>query len=337
MTESNSLPVREFVYMDVPKLYSLYSQTFKGVRDSFEEEKINQLVTAETQGIPFGSAKETSEGLQSVRHREYGVLHDHMYNLLENKLASIIKNAADVPQENLSATLMQSPIVKVAGPAEIEDFERLAEFTEKFNELAEAIAYAQSSHDPKLVENAALAATASHQTRKKLDAERAELIRKLTYVAGLAHDEQNLSNLRLFIKMFNPTGYFVSISPANNKTIHYRGVVNKSWLRMESELLRKLYGAQSNFPWTMVGTVTHIQGTLAKPSNPKERIASIQPTRTEEEQKQNPMMLDAYRGMFRAALAFERMFLESDSGFEVVLAPLAIYREFHVAPDVVTT
>ena len=96
------------------------------------------------------------------------------------------------------------------------------------------------------------------------------------------------------------------------------------------QLIRHLYGGQSESPWTMVGTVTHTQGSYVDLQNEtKSDEASTMPF-ARKDASGSPMMLDAYRRMFRSLRTFERMFLESDKGSEIILSPLAIYREFQL-------
>ena len=125
-----------------------------------------------------------------------------------------------------------------------------------------------------------------------------------------------MDNLSYFAGLFHTDGYDILISP-NDGTVLYRGVVDKNWLRISPQLISSMYGGQSEAPWTMVGMVTHIQGTYVV----QEQMPIANTTIT-------PMMLDAYRNMFRSARVFERMFLESDNLTEIVVSPLAIYRSF---------
>jgi hypothetical protein len=126
--------------------------------------------------------------------------------------------------------------------------------------------------------------------------------------------------------MFNSNGYDVVITYTADPTF-FRGVLDKVWLRNAPQLISSLYGGQSEAPWSMVGIVTHLPGThvsqLGQQKPQLDTLASTQDTN-------NPMMLDAYRNMFRSSRAFERMFLESNTDIEVVVSPLAIYREFHI-------
>jgi hypothetical protein len=88
MTKSND--VREFIYVDVQKLYSLYSQVFEGITDRIVEERINQLITGDTQSSFVRQSTAESQGLESSRRVESSILHDHMYNRFEAALDSTL-------------------------------------------------------------------------------------------------------------------------------------------------------------------------------------------------------------------------------------------------------
>jgi hypothetical protein len=80
----------------------------------------------------------------------------------------------------------------------------------------------------------------------------------------------------------------------------------------------------------MVGTVTHFPGMyvdLSKELRTDTQEVSPLPG---QQTPDNPMMLDAYRNMFRAARSFERIFLESGTDTEIIVSPLALYREFQL-------
>ena len=76
-----------------------------------------------------------------------------------------------------------------------------------------------------------------------------------------------LDSLRRFGEMLNPTGYDIVITSKEKPNYHFRGVLDKSWLRHETQLYRSLYGGQSEAPWSMVGLVTHVPGTYVNLSN----------------------------------------------------------------------
>jgi hypothetical protein len=326
--------VRDFIYLDIPKLYSLYSQIFEGLSDRIVEERINQAITGETQSAVLRGASAESQALEASRRTESIVLYDHMYNRLEHELESSLLNAADLDVSQMPQLLSNNPMVKVVGRSEIEDYERLQVFMERFNELGEIIAYSSLSNNPQHKEavqslKQQIANAPSNSQKKSLEARLKQLTdaSQLAKDLGLSQDPILLSKLKTFSELFNPTGYEVMITPSNRPRVHYRGIIDRAWLRYSPESLRSMYGGQSETPWIMVGAITHSPSVSQNmdPQTTDEVFA-----RTAQEREASPMILDAYRNMFRYARVFERMFLESDTEPEVVISPLAVYREFQI-------
>lgn len=330
MTESNIKNTRIFIYVDVSLLYSIYSQVFEGITDRVVEERINQLLTGETQGTVLKQASAESQALEASRRTESTILHDHMYNRLELRLDGVLQDANQVNSENMTELFVDKPIVKVSGRAEIEDYAKIQMLLEKFNDLAGIIAYAHFSQDPEFQKSRKeieqkLSEEKIKSERKRLEVQLENMsdLRWMAVKQGLSQDQVLLNNFNTFAKIFNPSGYDVVITPFDVPTIHYRGILNRDWLRSDPQLLSSLYGGQSEAPWTMVGIVTHIPGTF-KDLGKNNQIEVKEPT----SDPNNPMMLDAFRRIFRQGRFFERMFLESVQETEIVVAPLAIYREF---------
>lgn len=92
--------------------------------------------------------------------------------------------------------------------------------------------------------------------------------------------------------------------------------------------IRSLYGGESKNAWSMVGTITYF------PKKDSENKEITKDTQAECEENSTMdgdiMILDAYRNMFRATRVFEKMFIKSNNGIEVIVSPLAIYREFQI-------
>lgn len=129
-----------------------------------------------------------------------------------------------------------------------------------------------------------------------------------------------MKNILLFTETFNSEGYEVTIIPDQGaEGIVFRGILDRRWLRIEPELIRALYGGFVESRWTMVGHVTYLPG--------------VELPRQEEiinQDEENPSMRDPYRNLFRASRSFERMFIESKQRIEVIICPLAIYREIPI-------
>jgi hypothetical protein len=325
--------IRQFIYMNVPTLYSLYSQVFGGITDRIIEERLNQELTGDKQSaLPIFASSE-SQATTAYRRMESVVLYDHMYNQLEQAIGDAIQKAEVLTPESAAQALIENPIIKVSGRAEVEDYVRYREILTNFNKMAGVIAYSGAISDPKWAKqlaelDEAIAKEDKPARRRVLERERTSLAKKPDEVASKPlQSPQLLTNLEYMASMINPSGYEILVTPSTAPNMGFRGILDREWLRSSSSLIRSLYGGQSEAPWTMVGMTTHVQGTYTKASPPNLEMR----TRTVEDDVNFPMMLDANRQLFRTARFFERMFLESSTGFEVVLSPIAVYQEFKIS------
>ena len=71
-----------------------------------------------------------------------------MYNRLEEALAGAITIPDGITPETFADSLPGAFLIKVEGKAEIEDYKRIQHFTDKFNNIAEGIAYCAMSSNP---------------------------------------------------------------------------------------------------------------------------------------------------------------------------------------------
>jgi hypothetical protein len=325
--------IRDFIYVDVDRLYSLYSQIFEGVADQIVQSYMDASSSTNSNASRESRSKEVSieaKVAEMSRRTENKFLYDHMYNRFEAAVAHTIIDAGDLTESNYRDGLVDSFLVKIAGTAEVEDYTRLNALMEKFNTLGEAIAYATVGNNETLnqaVED--LQNTAENlkdrnaKARAKItigkQADRNRLAKKLAEETGLHQDEQNFKNLRMFSEIFYPDGFDITIVPIRGEdNVAFRGVLDKRWLRTRPDLLRALYGGYVESEWTMVGQVTYLPGVAL----PKTQEVLATPS-----DESNPSMRDPFRNMFRSARVIERMFLESKRRSEVVICPIAIYRE----------
>ena len=187
---------------------------------------------------------------------------------------------------------------------------------------------------------------------------------------GYYQDEELMSLIQLVTQMFYPEGFETTICPSEGiEGVVFRGVLDKRWLRLQPDLLKALYGGYTEFDWTMVGEITYLPGgepirispmitpNLSATSSPSasvsantstgssesvesdtdESLPSDESTRINEsvpapdQPAELPSMRDPFRTAFSGLTALERMFLESKERVEVIMHPLAIYRETTLA------
>ena len=200
---------------------------------------------------------------------------------------------------------------------------------DQFNELGEAVAYAHTlSPETKEVVSQLKEQIAATNDRNAQTVARERLNRlepkTVAKQLGLFQEPQLLKNIALLVKMSNPDAFEISIVQQAESTVAFRGVLDRRWLRTEPQMLRSLYGTSIEAPVTMVGYVTHLPKLTPPAASP-----SVLPVRASSDER--PSMRDSFRQMFRAGRFIDQMTLESDSRVEVVICPIAVYREKEVA------
>jgi hypothetical protein len=204
-----------------------------------------------------------------------------------------------------------------------------------------------------------------------------EFIKAAATTMGLQLDPKFLSYIAMWLDLFYPNGFEITILPhPETERVVFRSVLNKRFLRLQPDYLRSIYGGFVNANWVLVGQVTYLPGTKtpemettplqkeaapistdAKPDSvPTDSSTSITPVITESpmlpienEAKGDALasvtntpsetspMRDPFRALFKQAINLERLFFESKFRVEVLLRPLAIYQEITVSEDVSDT
>lgn len=325
----NKKVIRDFIYLDIDRLYSLYSQTFEGLAEKIIQSYTDQLTNVSQQSGQFLSGNIAKSEVGEVSSRvENKILHDHMYNKLEKELTHLIYDASNLTLDNYYENLSGKFMIKVSGFSEINDYKRINEFMDKFNDLAEAIAYSISVSGGinEAIENLQNqikdVKDRNERAKTKLQLDKMKDPKKLAKELGLSQDPKGLKNLILFTEFFYKEGYEIIISPENKSKIVFRGVIDKKLLRKNPEFIRSLYGGEVLSKWTMVGEITYLPSLE---NNQDVNVDSEEIVKKLDDN--NPSMRDPYSNIFKASRTFERMFFESQKRIEVLINPLAIFRE----------
>jgi hypothetical protein len=333
--------IRDFIYLDVERLYSLYSQVFEGVADQIVQSYIDSLESKETsKKTPLLRNSDIETKVVEVSRRtENKFLYDHMYNQLEERLSDAIREVAGITQVNYAEITGQAFAIKVTGLAEIEDFQRIKEFISDFNSMGEAIHYITSFDQEKAkateleIAEFRRRVETTKDRNEKVRAERGleaaqqkfqHDLRNEALARNLAFDEQYLHHLGYLTDMFYPNRFDITIVPENpNGEVAFRGVLDKKWLRVEPNFMRSLYSGTAH-NWTMVGQVTRY------PYSPEEAIDFQGKTPQE-----TPSLRDAYQGLIKQGYEVEKTFTVSNTRIELIVSPIAIYRE-SILPKLMT-
>lgn len=286
--------LRDFIYLDTLRVKSLASQLNEGLAESRKIERAGAYETASE------LAKESSTATSELRLTEERLLLDHIYNELE---ASITLAS---PQSGVRFSLSQNPLIKVSGQVEIEDYRVFLSLLQNYNKLGQIIGY------PTFPEK-------RFSSLKERDTAIAAHAAKL----GLQQDPVALENISTFVKLLTPDAlnFLFDATAETGHTV--RAVLDRRWLRYEEAFLRGLYAAHATAPWTVVGIVTYVPSEVNDTPPTHEVSANMMPDGT-------PNMGASYRNMFRHSKFFSNMFFRS-LGNELIVLPLAIYREFTIS------
>ena len=258
-----------------------------------------------------------------------------MYSQLEEKLEDSITEIQNVSANNYQEKLSNTFMIKVSGCMEIEDYDRISFFCKEINNIGEAIGYfSMLSEDItnlretiKNLENQVNnIKDRNEKARKKVELKQYRKLLNPQEIAkkmGLKQDEKMLEYINKFIQDFYTDGVEFAIKPESiNDDIIFRGIINQDWLRVNTSLLRSLYGGFVNSSWTMVGQITMMPESALRKDN-KTNTQIVQETENEE----SFSFRDPIHNCFVAMREVESFFLESKKRIELIVSPLAIYRE----------
>jgi len=217
--------IRNFIYLNIDTLNSLYSQVFEGVAEAIVESYFaTQQSTDQQKNIGKTLEEKVGELSGSTTNK---VLHDHMYNKFEEKIKEKIVEC------NGNDAVLPNSFIKVTGKTRIEDYDRLSAYLDKFNDLGLKVTYMNSDEATKKGKN----------------------LREIARQNGLQLDKDLIKYLNSFIEMFEKHGYEVVV---DQEKTSFSGILNTSYLRLTTDEIRILYGSSPCMEWTMVGQVTQV-------------------------------------------------------------------------------
>lgn len=344
--------IRDFIYMDVERLNSLYSQAFGGVIPQIVKSRTHEGTSEERQeNVSEKTPQEmlTQRLVTEARHETKNViLYDYLYTQFGDGVAESILTPDNITQDNYRALLSEAFLIKVQGPAEIEDYQRFVTTSEKFSTITADIAWVSHSEAIKVAielleikiqefQEQVKSLTGGERTRVNsqiADAQRElkqykdteNLKSRLAAQMGMGVDANMMESVARLFRYFTPDNFEVTISPdVGSKKIVYRGILDKRLLRVQPEYLRVLYEGSVNKKWTMVGEITHFPETS---QSQEETVPPSEIVQDEQTSKDgDAAMKDVTRNVFKSFAAMEGRFFESKKRVELRIRPLAIYQE----------
>lgn len=254
------LKIRDFIYLDVERMKSIFSQINEGVSESSTEEtgsKKSVSGGAEgSGGIPLlakikGDIK--SEIIWENKESETKTLHDHMYNVIEDALIKedsiyyIDGTDASIKeswiQGELGNKISDTAFLLIKGRVMIDDYVKFKELVKNFNKIQETF----SSMNVDLPED---------PDERKLFK---KLLRKDLRKQGTSFDEEMIDNILFIIEQFYQNELFIKVLPySDNYYLRFIGNLNQNFLRESMESITFKYGTFPVSEWYVFGQVSSI-------------------------------------------------------------------------------
>jgi hypothetical protein len=360
--------IRDLIYLDLPKVASLYSQVTGGIVREVQSTVEVGSSNVEALGVRAlvvearseeGSSRQTARTEALLPH--HALVRDTEVSLFKLGIACDVNSA--FPQEpttveDIHGVLASHPYVRCTGPSYLEDYDRMRLLTEKFPELLEFVARSAAGEelasDPEFarasneLQQAQLGAVAAQGTKREEHAKKRALdayivVRSLIQArSGLQPVEDwLLEGIQLWIDTFSPERVSLRFYPFPSlpKFQVIASLNREHFLGPGLDQFRYAYGAEPNLPLTAVGLVTS-RPPAEKPGfsamEAFQESAETGTTEVGDEDEANQAAFDAaFRALFPLMENLER-FTRFSRYPAVTMAPLAVYRRLApggVAPN----
>ena len=321
--------LRQFIYLDEYKIYSLYSQIFKGFTDHVVNYSESKSSESEQQKGPIGSGKFLIDlASERIGQQEKRFLHDYTFTLFEEELEAQQKVLTydSTASEEYFNTLTPGSIIRVKGPAIFNDVKAICDLLKEFNRLGEAITYVttySTRAEIQKIANQSLKEEKDRNTRAKVKATLKNLnnIQILAREHGFHLDEELLKNLKYLFDYGYSEQFELQIYPFEQQSEDpfFSALLKRDCLREDASLLVKKYSRQVQGEFYLLGITCQCP-----------QIESIESTENSEpteltENSESPNFRKATGNLVSKLKLLEDQFI-GRLGNEIILDPLAVYR-----------
>ncbi|MCL6272237.1 hypothetical protein M3P05_20150 [Sansalvadorimonas sp. 2012CJ34-2] len=263
--------MKNFVYLDVEKLYSLSSQVFEGITEYILTESGNSTEEKEQQKGPVGSGRVLADILkQSDVKTERKYLHDHSYNIFENELNKIGKVLElSVSEGNTIQDLEGMPFVRVKAKVTFNDVKSIRHTMENFNEIGKAMACVTTfaeREELKLQHDDQLQNTKDRNQKNKINGayKKATDLEKIAKERGLYQDPDFLKSLSYMLSYGFDDQFEVKMELENSII---SANLKRECLREKENLLIRKYSRKTEVEFVIFGVVTQFKEVSLPPES----------------------------------------------------------------------
>ena len=309
--------IKNFIYLDEDKMYSLSSQIFEGITEYVLSESGNTEEESESQKGPVGSGKVVGDILRSsqrVSERKY--LHDYSYTLFEKHLEKIKKVfSVDVTTclSDIEENLEKFPFFKIKSQATFNDIKSINNTMTNFNEIGKALTRVTNQEEIREVEKElekAKSAVGDRNEKAKLQQQLKALtnVEKLAKESGLQRDQKFLDGLSFLLNYGFQEQLEIQLE-LNGRL--FSANLKRECLREGEELIIRKYARNTEKDFVLFGAVTQATGVGSKKTVSEEDPPSIK---------------EALMELVASLSNVETTFTGRLSN-EIIIDPIAVYTE----------
>lgn len=305
--------VRDFIYMDIEKLRSIYAQKENGLIESIIESKgDSKSISGDLQGgIPVFKSKLGSDFVLENKVSENKSMHDFIYNKVESILindSQLTKIPQDIPSNNddIRRMLKSTSCVLIKGEVIIYDYKSIETINKNFIDIyhdlyrmQEWSKFKKSSKDAGKV----ITSQEKKQFLNKVDKD---------FNDNLPTDDITLKGINTYLQNFPKERLQIKAFPyRDNREIRFTALLNNAYLRDDIPYILYKYGTAPESEWNIFA-----------------QIASIPPKDKEYFKIQTGNQIEiSMHDLFNSLRNVELVTTQSVNYPEISITPIAIYRE----------
>jgi hypothetical protein len=347
--------VRDFLYLDMEKITSLYSQLTGGLVHQFEASSHSQNDNKNLRNYDFKIFKHEAGGtaINSESLKETWVSHHDLFNRLEEELFNAgfaVDLSYDITPKDIeagtAASIFQNTLcVKAEGWPVLEDYERIKRIASNFNDIAGIInqsiitTFKQSPEMDELEQQLKekeqeIASIKDNKLRLQQSKQLKELKDALETMIEAkkvgAVDEWIIDGVKKWVATFLPGIFNLRLYPYESLPEFHilSNLKRECFLDKDIEAIHYLYGSKPTLKFGMLGIVTSVPTNDNNGFDPMSEFAGLAP----EEGKERLVVENAFRSLFRGFDGFEDM-IRTCRYPRIMVYPIAVYRAVKPNPS----
>lgn len=341
--------IKDFIYLDMEKVSSLYSQLSGGIVQSLEASSTSSENSKNLRNYDFkifkheaGGTESESQALKEVRVSHHDIYNDLESDLFDNGYAAEI--GVDVTREAVDSgeatKIFESALcIKVEGHVVLEDYERMTRIAHNYKDIVGFINNSIKSNlneTPELKElvekvdvmkeDIKKMKNGTAKTKRKndlLDFERNLDVLLSSKEIGKV-DDWIIDGMKTWVRVFLPDVFNIRVYPfEDSENFHVMSnVKRKFFLDDNTESVHYLFGSKPTIKVTMLGVITSIpkkEGDFFEP------MKEFEDKDLDEDGNEAQSFESGFRGVFRGFDGLEEM-IRTCRYPRIMVQPIAIYR-----------